>query len=324
MKKIRVGLFFGGVDQEREVSINSAQTVREHLDTNKYTVKNIEIMPDESFVVDGVATSQDEACAGIDVAVLALHGLFGEDGTMQRLLDEHSVPHTGSDALASAVGFSKLLTKKVFDNFKIQTPTYIQADRDECTTPQELSDKAGEIFSTFPQPCVIKPTSAGSSLGVSICGNKTEIKAALKKAFAIGKLVVIEEYIEGCETTVGVIDGFRGEEIYALPAVEIIPPTGRFYDEETKYDGSTMKKCPAQFEEEVKEKLADIARKVHSSIHLKDYSRTDFIIHPRRGIFALEVNTLPGMAEQSLFPRELAAVGISISEFLDHIIQRNL
>ncbi len=324
MNKIRVGLFFGGVDQEREVSKKSAQTVRANLDKNKYEVVQVEILPGEVFVIMGEKLLFEEVCQRIDIAVLALHGLFGEDGTLQMLLDENMVPHTGSDALSSAVSFSKILTKEVFERFSIKTPAYVNVLRDECENKTACVVKAGEIFTSFPQPCVVKPTSAGSSLGVSICNSKAEIAEGLHKAFQIGDKVVVEEYISGCEATVGVIDDFRDQDVYSLPAVEIIPPVGRFYDDETKYDGSTRKVCPAQFPDKLNKDLADIATKVHKTLHLKDYSRTDFIIHPTRGIFALEVNTLPGLSSESLFPKELKTVGISMKEFLDHIIERNI
>ena len=325
MTKIRVGLFFGGVDQEREVSKKSASTVRRNLNKDTYQVVNIEILPGETFVIRGKELEFDEVCSRIDIAVLALHGLFGEDGTLQRLLDEHMVPHTGSDALASAISFSKLLTKEVFERFSIKTPAYTKATKEECPNKTACKAKAGELFMTFPQPCVVKPTSAGSSLGVSICSTAAEIAEGLHKAFQIGDKVVIEEFISGCEYTVGVIDDFRGQEIYPLPAVEIIPPVDKdFFDFETKYDGTTQEICPAVLSDKIAKELGNIASKVHKALHLKDYSRTDFIIHPTRGIFALEVNTLPGMSSESLFPKELKAVGIPMSEFLDHIITRNL
>ena len=325
MTKIRVGLFFGGVDQERDVSKKSSQTVRSNLDKTKYDIVEIEILPGELFAIRGKEIDFDDVCSRIDIAVLALHGLFGEDGTLQRLLDENLIPHTGSDALASAVSFSKLLTKEVFERFSIKTPVYEKVTQEECVNKTACKKKAGELFMTFPQPCVVKPTSAGSSLGVSICNTIDEIAAGLYKAFQIGDKVVVEEYISGCEATVGVIDDFRDQDVYALPAVEIIPPVDKdFFDFETKYDGTTKEVCPAIFPDSLHKELSDIAIKAHKTLHLKDYSRTDFIIHPTRGIFALEVNTLPGMSAESLFPKELAAVGISISEFLDHIIQRNL
>jgi len=325
MNKKRVGLFYGGVDNEREVSKKSADTVRRNLDKEKYEIVNIEIMPGEIFVIKNKEVSFDQVCEKIDIALLALHGLFGEDGTLQRLLDEHLVPYTGSDALASAVSFSKLLTKDVFTKFNIKTPTYIKVTSASCATKQGCLDQAGTIFSTFPQPCVVKPTCAGSSLGVSICNSKQEIADGLYKAAQIGDRIVVEEYIPGCEVTVGVIDGIRDQKTYVLPAVEIIPPVEKpFFDFETKYNGTTQEICPAVLDEQVTKQLSEITKKIHTSLYLKDYSRTDYIIHPTRGIFALEVNTLPGMSAESLFPKELKAVGITMSEFLDHIITRNL
>lgn len=325
MKKNRVGLFYGGVDSEREISKKSAQTARENLDPEKYEVVAIEVTPQETFIADGNNVDAEVLFPTLDVALLALHGLFGEDGTIQRLLDEYSVPYTGSDALASAVSFSKILTKEVFEKFDIQTPTYVAIKRGECKTASELEKKAQEIFTTLPQPCVIKPSTTGSSLGVSLCDNKKEIVVALKRAFVYSDKVIAEEFITGCETTVGVVNNLRDEEMYALPAVEIIPAENKkFFDTDAKYDGSTKEICPAVLDEGIRDQLSAIAKRVHTIVHLKDYSRTDFIIHPTRGIFALEVNALPAIYSGSLFAKELDVVGISMKEFLDHIIQRNI
>lgn len=324
MNKIKVGLFFGGVDRERDISKRSADFVRQHLDPEKYIVQNIEILPNETFLLNGAPADIDKICLQIDIALLALHGLFGEDGTMQRILDEYSVPYTGSDALAASVSFSKFLTKQVFEKFGIKTPPYKRIKKEQLASDVEIRKQAKEMFLNLPQPCVVKPSSSGSSVGVSLCGSIEEIHKGLKEASQIGSDVIVEEYIEGCEVTVGVIDHFRGQDIYILPAVEIVPAQdSKFFDFDTKYYNRATEICPAVLDQKVKDELSGIAGKVHSTLHLKDYSRTDFIIHPKRGIFALEVNALPGLSETCLFPRELASVGISMGDFLDDLIEKN-
>lgn len=325
MKKITVGLFFGGVDNEQDVSRESAQTVSRHLDADHYQTMMIKITPTEQFMVDGVLVDPAELFPTLDIALLALHGAFGEDGTIQRLLDEYSVPYTGSDALASAVSFSKVLTKQVFDKFDIQTPTYLSIKKDQIATSKQLVAQTQEIFASIPQPCVIKPATTGSSIGVSVCNTVQEIQMGLENASTYADVLLAEEYITGCETTVGILEDFREESVYALPAVEIVSTNDRkIYDYKMKYGESSEEICPAVLEPAVRDELAEITKHIHTSLHLKDYSRTDFIIHPSRGIFALEVNALPALGEGRLFHQELEAIGVSMTEFLEHIITRNL
>jgi D-alanine-D-alanine ligase len=184
------------------------------------------------------------------------------------------------------------------------------------------SDREGlskEIFTTFVFPAVVKPASSGSSVGVSIVRTHPELFDALLLASEHGDTIVIEEYIPGIEATCGVIEGFRGHDLYVLPPVEIRPHNG-FFDYQAKYEGKSQEIVPATFSESLKKDLEALAQKVHHVLGLRHYSRSDFIIHPRRGIYVLETNTLPGLTPESLVPKALRAVGSDVHELVDHLI----
>ena len=181
--------------------------------------------------------------------------------------------------------------------------------------------KFHEVFRKMPLPLVVKPRSLGSSVGVSIVRSFSELISAVEKVFEKSDATLIEEYIQGKEATCGVIDGFRGSEFYTLPPIEIIPPADRkFFDYEAKYGGASSEICPGNFSGGEKEELSRLASYVHRTLGLRHYSRSDFIVHPRRGIYFLEVNTLPGLTSESLVPKALLAVGASGEQFLDHIL----
>ncbi len=321
MTKKRVGVLRGGPSSEYEVSLatgaNVLKALREKL-ADKYIAYDVLIDKKGDWHIDGLSIKPEDASKRFDVAFLALHGAYGEDGKVQRLLETLNMPFTGSDSLGSAVGMNKILTKKVFTDHGIKTP----ADRiiKSVDVKKDVTRIAHELFKSFSMPVVIKPASAGSSVGVSIARDMKELVKCLENAVKYDEEILIEEYIKGIEATVGVIEGFRGEKSYVLPAVEIRPKT-EFFDFAAKYEGKSDEIVPAQFSQKLKLELADLARKVHKSVGLRHYSRSDFIIHPKRGIFVLEVNTLPGLTNESLVPKSLRAVGSDTHELIDHLLQ---
>lgn len=318
--KTHLVIFYGGADGEREVSIKSHDAIVGVLGESDYEIHSIEITPKEQWLRRGQEVDPEQALLWADYAWIAGHGKYMEDGTVQRILDDHRVPYNGSDAMSSRIAFSKAATKEVLEKHDIKTPIY------ERYSLKDTTDKAlaEQIFHDVPQPCIIKPNRGGSSCGVSIAHTFEDIKAAIVRAQAADTdEIIAEEYMGACEATVGVLEDFRDSEYYALPAVEIVP-TKEFFDYQAKYEGAVEEICPARFSDEQKQELERLAVEVHRILELDDYSRTDFIIHPTRGIFVLEVNTLPGMTETSLFPQELEAVGMTLEEFYDHVISRKL
>ena len=242
-------------------------------------------------------------CQSADAVFMALHGANGEDGKIQACFELMGIPYTGTDAVSSAMAMDKGITKDMFYAHNIPTPAGIRL-------------KKGEIeLRKVPYPCIVKACCGGSSVGVCIAHNDEEYEAAKAEAFRYDNEVVVEQYIQGREFSVGVMDG------KALPIIEIAPKQG-FYDYKNKYQaGSTVETCPAELSAEKTEEMQQIAEQVYQALRLKNYAHMDFMMSEAGEIFCLEANTLPGMTPTSLLPQEAAAVGIGFEELCEKILQ---
>jgi len=311
-KKITV--LRGGPSSEYEVSLKTGGSILKALSDEKYDISDVAIAKDGSWFLNGVEKTPAEILKKSYLVFNALHGEFGEDGKLQKLLDTFGVDYTGSGNISSALAMNKALAKKEYQKVGIKTPIHIEVNKDDYNL--------SKIFKTFPMPAVIKPVGLGSSVGISVAQTGIELDEALQKAFEWADKVMIEEFIEGKEATCGVLDKFRNEEIYTLLPVEIIPESeSGFFDYEAKYGGGTTEICPGNFSEAEKLELQKLAKKAHQVLGLRHYSRSDFIIHPKRGIYILETNSLPGLTQESLFPKSLKAIGSSLEEFVEHLIE---
>jgi len=317
MHKIRVAVLRGGPSSEYEVSLKTGETVLKNLPPSKYDGVDVFISKQGVWHVSGIEKKPAEALKHVDVVFVALHGQFGEDGKVQRILEHLGIPFTGSESFASAVAMNKHLTKHSLKHIadKVKMPAHKVFTRDEI-----MAKGASVIFREIPHPSVVKPLSAGSSVGITIVKDFFALEEALTKALEHSDSVIIEEFIEGKEATCGVIDNFRGENHYALMPIEILP-SEQFYDYHAKYvSEETRYVIPGGFDEATKKAIQEAARTIHRDLGLRHYSRSDFIIHPKRGVYFLEVNTLPGMTSHSLIPKSVEAVGSNLPEFLDHVI----
>lgn len=317
--KIKVAVLRGGPSSEYEVSLKTGFGVISNLPEEKYKVIDVLVDKKGEWFVEGVLIKPETIGIRADVVFIALHGEYGEDGTVQKFLEIHGIPFTGSKSLASALGMNKILTKKIMKQYGIPTPHGRVVRKDEAPV-QKL---AHDLFKTFLQPSVIKPATAGSSVGVSVVHTIHEIEAGLTKAFEVSPTVLVEECIKGKEGTCGVLEHFRDQELYALPPVEILPKEHqKFFDFESKYSAENGAKeiCPGNFSRKEIEEMEKFAKELHKAVGCRHYSRTDFMVHPKRGVFALEINTLPGLTPTSLIPKEIEAVGSSYPALLDHLI----
>ena len=315
MPKIKVGVLRGGPSAEYEISLLTGENVLKHLPKDKYEVRDLLWTKDGVLHQDGFPKPPPKIFKSVDVVFNALHGEYGEDGRVQQELELHDVPYTGSGILASAVAMKKHLAKDIFEKSGLKTPrgTVVSKEND-------LEKKIQEIAKIVPPFWVVKPNGRGSSVGTTIAKSSPELLAGLIKAFSYDRKALVEEYIEGREATCGVLENFRGEKHYALPVIEIVPPDGRFFDYEVKYSGATREICPGRFDRETSQKLKTAAILAHQVLGCRHYSRSDFIVTPKRGIFALETNTLPGLTSQSLLPKAAEAVGLSFPRLLDHLV----
>ena len=247
-----------------------------------------------------------ELCKCAEVVFLALHGAMGENGQLQAFLDCYGIKYTGTGYVGSLLAMDKDITKQIFMKKGVPTPEGITFTADDYD--EEL------VISEIGFPCVVKPCSCGSSVGVSVVCDKNELKSAVSDAFVFESRVLVEKKIEGREMTVGILQG------KTLPPVEIIPKSG-FYDYKNKYQSNmTEEICPADLTESEKELLSKTALEAAGVLRLGSYCRADFILS--NGVpYCLEVNTLPGMTPLSLLPREAAATGIDYATLCEIIAQ---
>lgn len=285
------------------------------LPEERYTARDIYIDKQGQWYDRGRETSPDRVLRQVDVVLIGLHGEYGEDGEVQKLLERFGVRYAGSGALGSYLAMHKLMAKARAREEGLLVPDYRYVER-----AGDAVVIAHEVIRTFPQPVVVKPVGWGSSVGVSIVGGYAPVRAAIEKLFVDGAAgVIVEEYIRGREATAGVVENLRDEKYYALPTVEIIPPKDDFYSLRAKYDGSTRHICPGNFSRVITEELQHLARVMHRALGLRHYSRSDFIVG-KNGVYYLETNTLPGLSRDSLVPKSLEAVGVPLPEFLAHLI----
>ncbi|MCR4274822.1 MAG: D-alanine--D-alanine ligase [Candidatus Campbellbacteria bacterium] len=316
MTKIRVGVLRGGPSNEYDISLKTGKTVLDTLEREKYEPVDIFIDKAGQWHADGFPLAPEHATKRVDVVFNALHGAYGEDGEVQRILESTATPYTGSRSFASALAMHKGRTKEVLAQNGIKTPPHIIFD----TRTQGPSDVL-EIFKTFPNPSVVKPVADGSSFGVSIVRKFDDLGEAIERASKFSPEVLIEAFVNGKEATCGVIEDFKGEKVYTLLPIEIIPPKeSAFFDSDAKYGGGAEERCPGRFSREETQAIQDAARATHQAVGASHYSRTDCMVTPRGDVYVLEINTLPGLTSESLFPKSLNAVGVPLAHFLDHIV----
>ena len=246
-------------------------------------------------------------CQAADFVFIALHGENGENGKIQAAFDLLGIRYTGNGYLGCALAMDKGLSKKMFEAAGIPTPHGIAMKKEERNTA--FADTGLTL------PCVVKPCCGGSSVGVSIVRTEDEYEAALSEAFRYEDEIVIEDFVDGREFSVGVI------QFQALPVIEIAPVEG-FYDYKNKYQaGSAVETCPADLPEEISGRMQKIAVQVCEVLGLDSYARMDFLLNDKNEMFCLEANTLPGMTATSLLPQEAAAVGICYEDLCEKLIE---
>lgn len=325
MKKI--GLLMGGLSSEREVSLQSGEYIFNYLDKSKYIVKTVEWLKNNSFKVykdnnfDEIMTEYENINSlfsneSFDVIFLALHGTDGEDGTIQGFLELINMPYTGSDMKSSLIGMNKYISKLIIKDNNFDTPKYLFKDNSK-----KVNEFKNEIIDIIGFPCVVKPNSSGSSIGTSIVKNDKELMEALNVAEKEDSEVLVEEYIDGTEITIAILED-KGE-VVALPIVEIVTEA-EFFDYESKYDMSRTKEIiPARIDKEIEKEAKKLAINVHKTLGCNGYSRLDVLIKDNK-LYIMEINTLPGFTKESLFPKVVKVGGYKVTEVLDLLIESSI
>jgi D-alanine-D-alanine ligase len=303
MNRLKVALLSGGTSSERNVSLKSGDQVLDALDKTKYQIFRF----DPKFDLGKLVAEAKK----IDVALIILHGLHGEDGTIQGLLDLLNIPYQGTGVLGSALAMNKMVSKQIYEQAGLMTPPYQVFNKGENINTDQIIGKIG-------LPVVVKPLKGGSSIGMSIVRSEKDLPSAMDIAFQRDDTVMAEKYIKGIEVTGGVLGN---KEVITLPVVEIIPNEDyEFFDYSAKYTpGATNEICPARLSEQLTKKVQECARIAHKALCCHDYSRTDMIV-AGENVYVLETNTIPGMTSTSLFPLAAKTAGIPFGQLLDKLI----
>lgn len=330
-KKQKILLLLGGTSPEREVSKSTGKSIYNALSNLGYEVITIDpayginqpFEPEDFFSENDFAEISNENYLDainlispneISLAFLALHGKYGEDGTIQSLLELKGIKYTGSKVLSSAIAMDKIMSKILFEEYNVPTPKWFHFKKGEYTS----SEINKMITESFGYPAVIKPNDQGSTVGLTICKSQDQLDEAIHNAFEYSDRVLVEEYIPGRELTVAVIDN------EALPVLEIRPKHG-IYDYECKYtSGMSEYIVPAEIETEVANQLQKTAVEAYKSLRCEVYARVDFRLSPDKKVYTLEVNTLPGMTSLSLVPKMAKAIGLSFEQLVQKIIELSL
>ncbi|GAV32002.1 d-alanylalanine synthetase [Coriobacteriaceae bacterium EMTCatB1] len=293
---MRVAVLMGGRSAEREVSLNTGEQV----------VAALRERGADAFAIDTADASfiDDVRASRPDVVFICLHGRYGEDGTVQGLLELLDLPYVGSGVLASALAMDKVASKHVFAGCGVPTPEYVVVRRGRPWREEDVAAAVGER-------CVVKPASEGSAIGVSIVHDPSELREAIETAFRYDDVVLVERFIAGTEVTVGVLGTSAP---FALPTLEIVPEH-EFYDYESKYvPGMSRHIIPARIPEAARKRCEELAVAAHEALGCSGVSRTDIIVEPDGRAWVLEVNTIPGMTRTSLLPDAARAAGIEFPD----------
>ncbi len=297
---MKIGVVMGGISSEREISLQSGNSIIENIDKNKYEVIPVVIDKKEDII---------EKVKGIDFALLALHGQFGEDGTVQAVLQTLGIPYSGCGPLSSAACMDKDVTKSLLKSVGIRTAPWINV--------KSIDEINYEAIKEMGYPVVVKPTHGGSSVATFIIKEESGILDAVKAGFEWDTEVMIEKFIKGDEITCPIFDN----EMFPVIAIK---PNAEFFDFTAKYADGGAEEVIVNLEEKLHREVERMALETYRALKCSVYSRVDMIITEEGVPYILEVNTLPGMTKNSLFPKSAAEKNISFSGLLDMIIQQSL
>lgn len=297
-----ISVLMGGPGAEREVSLASGKAVLNALKEKGYNAVAVEVTHEKPEIPEDTALVYN-----------VIHGTFGEDGGLQKYLDEKGIPYTGEEEETSRIAFDKVLSKEFFVTGGVPTP---ESETVICSD--------GVVFPEMPLPYVVKPPREGSSVGIRIVKTEEEVAPAMEQAAELSQDVLIEQFVEGREMTVGVVGG----EVF--PVVEIIPPDGEWYDMATKYpwlsgkSGGSQYICPAALSGPELAAVQGAAKKAYDALGIKIYSRVDVLLNSSGNPYVLEVNTIPGMTETSLLPMGAAEAGYDFGSLCVRIAELSL
>ncbi|MEE4315020.1 MAG: D-alanine--D-alanine ligase [Desulfofustis sp.] len=304
-KKMCVALLAGGRSGEREVSLSGARVFEEALDASRFSIRRYDPASD----LEQLARERGQ----IDFAFILLHGQYGEDGSVQGMLDLLGIPYQGSGILGSALAMDKNLAKVLYRQAGLPVAPWIVVDG-------PVQDRCDEIVAELGLPLVVKPVRDGSSLGLTIARSREQVVTGVERALKNDDRVMLEGYIAGREITVSVLGN---RDAVALPVIEIIPGAEyEYFDYNAKYlPGASREICPAELDDELTQTAQHYGVRAHQVLQLAGYSRSDMIVAADNTIYLLETNTIPGMTRTSLLPQAAGAAGFSYGALLERLIE---
>lgn len=309
-KNLKIIVVYGGISTEREVSLRSGSAVYKGL--LEYGYKNVELFDLRDDNLSELLAKKP------DIAYLALHGKGGEDGCIQGALELAGIAYTGPGVEASAVCMNKILTKQVLQSYGLPTAKFSVVRKGECTDIDKMSEK---LISDIGLPMVLKSPCQGSSIGVVLVKSKEQMQDAISEIYSYGDVLLAEAFVDGVELTLPILGN---DELTVFTDIEITSEN-EFYDYKAKYtQGLCHHIIPARISDELHKQVAEIGKKAYKALNCCGLSRIDFIVDKNKGPMIIEVNTLPGMTEMSLFPDAAKASGISFRELVSTVLELGL
>lgn len=317
-KRKRVAVLVGGPSSEHEVSLRSGANVIRSIDSARFEPRRVFISRTGVWEV-----SPDELRSLADVAFIAMHGAYGEDGTVQSLLDSVGLPYTGSGAMASALAMNKYLSLRLFRDSGLAVPlTRLVTKRD---WQQQLPSILNWLRLYAGYPAIVKPNAGGSSVGATIVEGPDEVAHAFESVFDLSREALIQNFVLGHEVTCGVLDRGTPKSAFALLPTAIVPRVSPFFDYRAKYEpNGTAEITPAPFPPSFLREIQRAALACHYLVGARGFSRTDMVLDTNGAVQVLELNTIPGLTEESLLPKAAAAHGIAFPALLSHILESAL
>ena len=317
MARTIVGILRGGASSEYDLSLKTGAAMMNALPEDEYDIRDIFVDKQGYWHSRGIPVDADRALSQVDVVLNGLHGGAGEDGRVQRIIERAGIPYTGSVPLSSALSLNKIRAGMALKSAGIRMPRAVGFTTFTAMDTGEMSEL---VFKSFGPPYIVKPGNEGASNGIRMAPNIIELAEVLADVLDAFGSALVEEYVRGEEATVGVVDDFRGEELYALPPVRVVyPKESPFLHFDHHMQGDIRYMVPSDFTDQEKTALITTARAAHRALGLSHFSRSDFIV-TKRGPYLLEVNSLPGLHEHAAFPQMLESVGSSVKDFLTHAI----
>lgn len=319
MVRTVVGILRGGSSSEYALSLKTGAALIAALPEERYEVRDIFIDKQGMWHLYGSPSTPARALSQVDAVLNALHGGIGEDGTVQRLLERMHVPYAGARAHASALALHKVRARTALAQVGIRIPQAVAFTAD---SGMDTGQMAYAVFGKFAAPYVVKPPTEGASVGIRYAATIRELPDALAEVLVAYGMALVEEYVRGREATVGIIEQFRKQPLYALPPAEVSRPLDtRMIEHVHHRDTLLAHVCPSPFSADEKYRLEQAAKLAHRALGLEHFSRADMILTPRGVPYLLEVNAYPGLYHGAAFPAMLEAVGSSVGEFAEHAVR---